>query len=137
MQEIQRIQLDQQLSEPLSHYVDAIICNDMLWISGLLPTDVHGNIVGGDDPAAQTEQVFKNIKAVLDHAGISFANVIKVIVYLRDVNHRTLINPVREKYFGEYRPISTLVEISKLAHPDALIEIETVAYIGKKRESDD
>jgi 2-iminobutanoate/2-iminopropanoate deaminase len=137
MKEIKRIQLDQELSEPLSHYCDAIICNDMLWISGLLPTDVHGNIVGGNDPAAQTEQVLKNIKTVLDHAEVSFANVIKVIVYVRDINHRTLINPVRQKYFGENRPISTLVEISQLAHPDALIEIETVAYIGKKKESDD
>jgi 2-iminobutanoate/2-iminopropanoate deaminase len=129
---IQRLRLADQLAEPLSHYTDAVIFGDTLWVSGLLGTDSQGRIVGKGDVVSQTEQVFKNIQAVLEAAGVSFAEVVRVMVYLTDINDRVKINPVRQRYFKESKPVSTLVEISALADPDALVEIEVVAYIGKK-----
>ena len=127
MTELERIRLPGTIAEPISHYTDAVLAGGFLWISGMLPTDADGNLVGKGDVVAQTEQVFRNIDAVLTAAGLSFAQVVRVTVYLRNVDDRPLINPVRRKYFGESRPASTLVEISRLAMDDALVEIEAVA----------
>jgi 2-iminobutanoate/2-iminopropanoate deaminase len=127
MKELERIRLPGTIAEPMSHYTDAVLAGGFLWISGMLPTDAEGNLVGKGDVVAQTEQVFRNIEAVLTAAGLTFAQVARVTVYLRNVDDRPLINPVRRKYFGESRPASTLVEISRLAMDDALIEIEAVA----------
>jgi 2-iminobutanoate/2-iminopropanoate deaminase len=129
MTEIERIRLPGTIAEPISHYTDAVLAGGFLWISGMLPTDAEGNLVGQGDVVAQTEQVFRNIEAVLSAADLTFAQVIRVTVYLRNVDDRPLINPVRRKYFGDSRPASTLVEISRLALGDALIEIEAVAVV--------
>jgi len=78
------------------------------------------------DMAAQTRQVFENLKAALDAAGATFADILKVTVYLTDVNDRAKINPVRQQYFGAARPASTLIGIKELAIPGMKVEIEAV-----------
>lgn len=117
------------LSEPISHYTDAVRAGDLLFISGLVGVDGRGALVGGDDVAAQARQVFENMRAVLDEAGCRFEDVVKVTVYLTDVDDRPKINPVRRDFFGDARPASTLVEASRLAVPGAKVEIEAVALI--------
>jgi 2-iminobutanoate/2-iminopropanoate deaminase len=117
------------LAEPISHYADAVRAGDLLFISGLVAVDGRGELVGGDDVAAQARQVFANMRAVLDAAGCGFADVVKVTVYLTDVDDRPKINPVRREVFGAARPASTLVEVSRLAVPGAKVEIEAVAQI--------
>lgn len=117
------------LAEPISHYADAVRAGDLLFISGLVAVDGRGELVGGDDVAAQARQVFANMRAVLDAAGCGFADVVKVTVYLTDVDDRPKINPVRQEVFGAARPASTLVEVSRLAVPGAKVEIEAVAQI--------
>src|SRR3954465_14773612 len=96
------------LAAPISHYCDAGRFGDVLFISGIPPTDASGKVVGGDDVAAQTRQGFRNMKLVLDAAGASCADVLKVTVFLLDVNARARINPVRQEFFGAARPASTL-----------------------------
>jgi reactive intermediate/imine deaminase len=120
------------LSEPISHYTDAVRFGDLLFVSGFVAVDEKLNIVGGDDVAAQTRQVFKNMKAVLDEAGATFSDVLRVTVYLVDINDRAKINPVRQEVFGKSRPASTLIEISKLAVPGAKIEVEAVVGLPRK-----
>ena len=117
------------LSEPISHYTDAVRAGDLLFISGLVGVDGRGALVGGDDVAAQALQVFENMRAVLDEVGCRFEDVVKVTVYLTDVDDRPKINPVRQVVFGDARPSSTLVEVSRLAVPGAKIEIDAVALI--------
>lgn len=126
---IERIRLPDVLPEPLSHYTDAVRAGDTLWISGILALDVTGSMVGEGDVVAQTEQIFRHLERVLSHCYAGFENVVKVAVFLIDVNARPAINEVRKRYFGEARPVSTLVEVSALAHPEALVEIEAVAHI--------
>jgi reactive intermediate/imine deaminase len=116
-------------SEPISHYTDAVRVDNLLFVSGCVPVDADGNLVGGDDVAEQARQVFRNIGDVLAAAGASFADVAKVTVYLTDVDDRTTINPVRQEVFGAVRPASTLVEISRLAIPGARLEIYAVAAL--------
>jgi 2-iminobutanoate/2-iminopropanoate deaminase len=117
------------LSEPLSHYADAVVWGDMLFVSGVAPLDRAGRLVGDDAPA-QTRQIFENMKLILDAAGAGFRDVLRVTVYLTDVNDRKAINPVRQEYFGDARPASTLIEVSALAVPGMKVEIEAVFGLG-------
>jgi 2-iminobutanoate/2-iminopropanoate deaminase len=117
--------------EPLSHYTDAVrVEGPLLFVSGVVPVDSDGHLVGGDDVVAQARQVFANIGAVLEAAGASFVDVIKVTLFLTDIDDRPLINPVRQEVFGSTRPASTLVGVTALAVPGAKIEVEAVAVVG-------
>lgn len=113
------------LAPPISHYCDAVRWGDTLYISGVPPTDASGKVVS-DDVAEQTRQVFRNMKIVLDAAGATFADILKVTVYLTDVNDRKKINPVRQEVFGDARPASTLIGIAELAIPGMKVEIEAI-----------
>jgi 2-iminobutanoate/2-iminopropanoate deaminase len=117
-------------AEPISHYTDAVRAEGpLLFVSGVVPVDGEGRLVGGDDVVAQARQVFSNLGAVLAAGGATFADVVKVTVFLTDVDDRARINVVRQEAFGEARPASTLVEIAALAIPGARIEVEAVAVV--------
>jgi reactive intermediate/imine deaminase len=118
------------LAEPISHYTDAVRAGDLLFVSGFVPVDGDGQLVGGDDVVAQARQVFANLAAVLAAAGATFADVVKVTVYLTDIEDRARINPVRQEVFRDTRPASTLVEVSALATPGARVEIDAVALLA-------
>jgi 2-iminobutanoate/2-iminopropanoate deaminase len=119
------------LAEPISHYTDAVRAGDLLFVSGIVGVDANGDLVGGDDVVAQARQVFENIGAILAAASCAFGDVVKVTIYLTDVDDRPKINPVRQAVFGETRPASTLVEVPRLAVDGAKIEIECVAVIPR------
>lgn len=114
------------LNPPISHYCDAVRFGNLLFISGMAPLDSELNLIGGDDVVAQAEAVFAALDRVLKEAGGTFADVLKVTVLLTDVDDRTKINPVRQRYFGSAKPASTLFEVSRLAVPGMKVEIEAV-----------
>ena len=103
--------------------------NGFLFVSGCPALDEHGDLVGGDDTVAQCAQVLKNLGAILQAAGCTPADVVKVNVYLTDVDDRPLINPLRQAFFGESRPASTLVGVRELPVPGMKVEIEAVAVL--------
>ena len=117
------------LMEPISHFSDAVIAGRTLYVSGLVATNEHGDVIGAGDVVEQTRQIFGNLKRILDAAGATPADVVKVTIFMRDVAQRPLINPLRQEFFGPHRPASTLVEISRLVRDDLLIEIEAVAQL--------
>lgn len=119
------------LNEPISHYTDAVRFGDLLFISGVAPVDEHLNLVGGDDVAAQTRRLFENMDRILEAAGASFADILKVTVYLTDVNDRQAVNVVRQEFFGDARPASTLIGIAELAVPGMKVEIDAVAGLHR------
>jgi len=121
-----------ELGEPISHYTHAVQFGDVVFVSGIVARGEHGELIGGDDPAAQTRQIFKNLERVLKAVGAGITDVLKVTVFLTDMNDRVKINPVRQEYFGAARPASTLVEISRLALPGARVEIEFVVGLPGK-----
>jgi 2-iminobutanoate/2-iminopropanoate deaminase len=129
MKGLQRLRVPEHLPEPISHYTDGVLADGWLYISGMLAVDAKGSLIGKGDVVAQTERVLENIKAVLDKAGASFDDVVKVTVYLRRIEDRAAVNTMRKRFFGESRPASTLVEITGLVIPDALVEIDAVARL--------
>jgi 2-iminobutanoate/2-iminopropanoate deaminase len=117
------------LPEPVSHYSHAVRFGDLVHVSGLVAMDSQGRVAGQGDAVAQTEVIFGHLQRVLDAVGATPADVLKVTVFLRNVDDRPRINPVRQRFFGDHRPASTLVEVSRLIHEDLLVEIEAVASI--------
>lgn len=120
------------LATPISHYCDAVQWGDLLFISGMAPIDANGRVVG-DDVVLQARKVFENLKVALDAAGAHFEDVLKVTVYLTNVNDRTRINPVRQEYFGDSRPASTLIGVKELAIPGMKVEVEAVVGLHNQR----
>ena len=116
-------------AEPISHFTDAVQAGNLLFVSGVVPVDENRELVGGDDVVAQARCVFENMRAVLAAGGCTFADVVKVTLFLTDIDDRPLVNPVRQDVFGSSRPASTLVEVSALVIPGARIEVEAVALI--------
>ncbi len=127
MTAIQQIMVDGQL-EPISHYCHAIRAGDRLWISGTVGVDADGNIP--DDTVEQFRIAMDNIDQVLRAAGGRPEHIVKVTLYLTDVDDRQRINPIRQAYWGEHRPASTLVGVAALALPGLKIEIDAKAVIA-------
>jgi len=118
--------LDDQ-PKPFSHYCHGVRSGNHLWISGTVGLTADGRIP--DDVVEQFEIAMGHVDGVLRAAGGEPRHVVKVQVFLTDIRDRAKINPVRERYFGEHRPASTLVEVSALVDPRMKVEIEAVAVI--------
>jgi 2-iminobutanoate/2-iminopropanoate deaminase len=116
-------------AEPISHYTDAVRVGDLLFVSGCPALGPDGTLVGGDDTVEQFRQVLANLKAILDAAGSTPQDVVKVTVFMTDCEDRPRINPLRQAFFGDTRPASTLVEVSKLPVPGMKVEMEAVAIV--------
>lgn len=117
------------LSEPISHYADAVRAGNTIYVSGQGALDEHGALVGRGDVVAQTRKVLDNMKLALAAAGATLDDVVKVTVYLANVDDRPRVNEVRKEYFKDNKPASTLIEISRFAIEGMLIEIEAVAVV--------
>jgi 2-iminobutanoate/2-iminopropanoate deaminase len=101
----------------------------IVFVSGMTARCADGTIAGIGDVAEQTRQVLENIQAALAQAGGTLADVCRLDVYVRDIADFDRIHAVRALYFTEPLPASTMVEVSRLAHPDYLIEINAIAVV--------
>lgn len=100
---------------------------EMLFIAGCVSLDENGDVVGAGDVAAQTHQVMKNFQAVVDAAGMTMADVVKITNYLVDVRDYPAMAEVRQRYLSSPYPASTMVEVTGLLYPGLLVEIEGIA----------
>ena len=118
------------LSKPTgyTHVVEVSGPVKTIYIAGQVAADPSGNVVGGD-MKAQAEQVFKNLEAALTAAGAKFTDVVKMNMYATDLTSVQAIRDVRNRYFGEATPASTLVQVVRLARPEYMLEIEVVAAV--------
>ena len=126
MAKIERFMVPGQ-HESVSHYCHATRAGDRIWISGTVGIAEDGSIPA--DTVAQFEVAMRNLDTVLRAAGGAADQVTKVVVYLTDISERESINPIRQRYFGEHRPASTLVEVSALVLPELTVEIEAEAVV--------
>ncbi len=117
------------LSEPISHYSDAVVAGQTVYVAGQGSFDAQGNLVGANDVVAQTRRVLENMKLALAAAGATLDDVVKVTVYLKNRDDRPKVNEVRKAYFEANKPASTLIEINRFAIEGMLIEIEAIAVL--------
>jgi reactive intermediate/imine deaminase len=110
-----------------SHVVDAP-ASRIVYLSGQVPLDAAGNLVGEGDFAAQVRQVFENLTAALAAAGATWNDVVKLDYFVRDIGEVAALRAIRDEYVNtEQPPASTLVEVSRLFRDDVLVEIQAVA----------
>ncbi|RKL64850.1 enamine deaminase RidA [Salipaludibacillus neizhouensis] len=109
------------------HLSQGISFGELLFISGQTSTNENSEIIHAGDFIAQAEQTFKNLDKVLQAGGSSLDNVCKVTIFLSDMSNFKEVIALREKYFTVPYPADSTVEVSRLFHPDALIEIEVIA----------
>lgn len=112
--------------EALGPYSQAIDTGNTLYVSGMLGIVRSTGNLAGDDITSQTEQVFKNINAILQEAGYKKENVTKCCVYLTDLKDFADCNKVYANYFGHHKPARACVEVSKLVK-EAKVEIDVIA----------
>ena len=102
----------------------------LVFISGMIARQLDSTIAGIGDIEAQTRQVCENLKAVVEAAGGTMDDICRVDVYIRNMEQFEAIHRVRREYFKEPLPASTMVEVTKMTSPDALIEINAIAVIS-------
>ena len=101
---------------------------NMIIVSGQVPLDGQGTLVGKDDPPAQVTQVFENLATALTAAGARMDQVVKMTVFLTDITDLQVFRDVRNQYFApDAPPASTLVQVSRLVNPDFRVEVEALA----------
>jgi reactive intermediate/imine deaminase len=111
-------------------YAHAMQIDKTLYISGQVPLDMALQSVGEGDIAAQTEQVYANMKKVLEGSGGSMTDIVMLNIYCTDLEaYDKHTRPVRKKYFGNYYPATTAVEVRRLYRPEYMIEIEAIAVL--------
>ncbi len=111
-------------------YRQGIRVGDTVYVSGQVGFDPDGNIVGGDDMEAQARQTFANIRAVLEMAGATMNDVVKITAFLTDLDRYAGYSAARAEAFPDKVPASTAVATPALVFPGLLVEIEAVAEIG-------
>ena len=110
-----------------SHVVKA---GDTIYIAGQVARAPDGSLVGKDDPAAQAEQIYKNIQNALGSVGASLQDLVKTTTYVVSPDCIDAVREARAKYLASDPPTSTLLIVSRLATPELLLEIEAIAYVG-------
>lgn len=108
---------------------ECIRAGNHVYMTGQAAFTFDGKLVGVGDPAAQARQACENVKALMEMAGGTMADVVKLTVYITDRAHRAAAYPVIRSYFGEPRPCQTGVVVKGLAREELLIEIDAWGFI--------
>lgn len=120
-----------ELRIPTKAYSQGVVvpCGEtsLMFVTGQLPQDIDGNIVHIGDPEAQTRLVFERIGVILREGGMSFDDVVKLQVYVKDIAKASVTSKVRDELFENSKPASTLVEVSGFVKEGCFVEIDAVA----------
>jgi 2-iminobutanoate/2-iminopropanoate deaminase len=119
------------MAKPAGVWSPAIVCEPgrLLFISGMTARDGTGDIIGVGDYRAQTRQVCENLKAAIEAAGGTMADVARVDVFVLDIGQFDTIHAVRREYFPSEPPASTMVQVQRLVDKRMLIEINAIAVL--------
>ena len=117
------------LPPPAGPYSPAQAFNRLVFVSGQGATDPATGQLAGDDIESQTEQVLKNITAILEAAGSNLQHVLRCGVFLTDMTEFARMNAVYARVFGGHRPARTTVQVSELPMKGLRVEIDAIAYV--------
>ncbi len=116
--------------EPIVGYARAVRVGDAVHVSGTVGVDDQGRIVGANDAYAQARQALRIIERALGEAGASVRDVVRTRLFVTDIGQWEAVARAHGEVFGEIRPATTMVEVSRLIEPSMLVEIEAEAIIG-------
>ena len=114
-------------------FSNCLVVGDQIFLSGMTASGPDGKAIGGNSMEAQARAVMGKVRHLIEAAGATMADVLKITVYVTDISRRAEIGVVRNEFFPGNKPCSTMVEVKGLVTPDLLIEIDAVAIRGASR----
>lgn len=118
---------------PEGTWSNCLVIDGVCYVAGLTARSASGDGVDGADSFTQAKVIFGKIKALIEAGGGTMADVVKVVIYVTDIAQREQVWKARKEFFTGNFPVSTLIEISALADPRMLVEIDAVAHLGRSR----
>ena len=116
---------------PPERWSNCLLVDGIAYVSGMVARGDDAKALADMDEYAQAKVIFGKIKGLLEAAGGSMADVVKIIVYVTNIKNNVKVWAARREFFTGNFPASTLVEVRALASPEILVEIEAIAHIGK------
>ena len=120
--------------EPIAGYSRVVRVGPHVYVAGTTATDADGNVVGVGDPYSQTKQTIQNIEKALASVGARLTDVVRTRMYVVDISRWEAVARAHGEVFGDIRPVTAMVEVSRLIAPEMLVEIEADAVLSAQTE---
>lgn len=125
----------ESLQIPTKAYSQGVIIpigdTELMFVTGQLAQDINGDVISPNNTEEQTKVVFSRIETILKEGGMTFDNVVKAQIFVKDITQSRIVSAVRDEVFKNSRPASTLVEVSGFVKEGCMVEIEVTAVKGK------